>query len=323
MAETINPEFKFINNLTSALAEGDQAELINLIISTPIADLVQFIPALEIQEIVELFSLLPAKYTDVILSNLPSTFIKKLSSNLNNFNSENQMVNNIKKLIYERLSHNNRDYDLSNKYFELKDENMKLQIENVKLQEDFKAKLQKELSEKIDKNLSEYVNSAINSLKANRRVFNSKADNWKLYGFIAFSSAIFVSLLSAACATYYLLYSGYKLDWVVYSLLSIKVLIVISLACAFSNYAYSVSKAYIHEALIRVDREHAIRFGEMFLNIYGDRLEQAEVKSVFENWNFSSNSAFNITEKNKEPATDLNKSVELISKIMELTKLNK
>lgn len=76
MAETINPEFKFINNLTSALAEGDQAELINLIISTPIADLIQFIPALEIQEIVELFSLLPAKYTDVILSNLPSTFIK-------------------------------------------------------------------------------------------------------------------------------------------------------------------------------------------------------------------------------------------------------
>ncbi|MBF4297148.1 hypothetical protein EAY24_28300, partial [Vibrio anguillarum] len=50
--------------------------------------------------------------------------------------------------------------------------------------------------------------------------------------------------------------------------------------------------AYMHEALKRTERTHAISFGKLYLEIYGNDVSKEDMKSIFENWNMESQSAF-------------------------------
>lgn len=48
----------------------------------------------------------------------------------------------------------------------------------------------------------------------------------------------------------------------------------------------------MHEALKRTERTHAISFGKLYLEIYGNDVSKEDMKSIFENWNMESQSAF-------------------------------
>ncbi len=48
----------------------------------------------------------------------------------------------------------------------------------------------------------------------------------------------------------------------------------------------------MHESLKRSDRMHAINFGKLYLEVYGNDVSQNDMKSIFENWNLNSDSAF-------------------------------
>lgn len=311
-------DYDLLNKFSLVISKKDRDLLTNLMESVELSNLVMTITHLDPDDLVMLFYLLPTDTGSLLLDELPIGFIRMLNKKLKETSSKNDFNVHlkVKNLLLGKLIENPNAKDLKEQISRLENENKTLKNEQAIIQ-------QKELSNKIDENLSTYVSDAIDSLKLSREIFDDKSVKWEQYGFLSFVCAIIISLASVSFAVYYLLYAGVKLDWMVYTFLSLKMLIIILLVCAFSNYAYSISKAYVHESLIRVDREHAIRFGEMFLKIYGDRLEQAEVKSVFENWNFSSNSAFNISESKKESLTDLNKSVDLISKMMEIIKINK
>lgn len=48
----------------------------------------------------------------------------------------------------------------------------------------------------------------------------------------------------------------------------------------------------MHEAIKRSDRTHAITFGKLYLEIYGNTVDRKELLDIFENWNITSESAF-------------------------------
>ncbi|MGK5059245.1 hypothetical protein ACQ4WY_20175 [Janthinobacterium sp. LB2P49] len=48
----------------------------------------------------------------------------------------------------------------------------------------------------------------------------------------------------------------------------------------------------MHESIKRSDRAHAINFGKLYLEIYGNSVDRKELIDIFENWNITSESAF-------------------------------
>lgn len=302
--------------LSDAIIREDREVISEIVKNYSILDVVNVLLMLEHESIYTFFYYLPVELGSLVVDQMPVSFVRKLNSEIKEANISFDAHLKVKNLLLGKLL-------IAQDTQELQKKIMILESEKLRLEEGSRNASQKELSEKISDNLSAYVNDAIKSLDSNKKAFDIKANYWNFYGALSFSIAILVSLASLSFATYYLIYSAYKIDWGIYTVLSFKILVLIILLCAFSKYAYGVSKAYVHESLIRIDREHAIRFGEMFLKIYGDRLEQAEVKSVFENWNFSSNSAFNVPESKNESNIEFNKAIDSIFKIFELTKNSK
>ncbi|MFB2647819.1 hypothetical protein [Shewanella mangrovisoli] len=302
--------------LSDAIIREDREDISEIVRSYSILDVVNILMMLENESVYTFFYYLPVELGSLVVDQMPVSFVRKLNSEIKEADISFDAHLKVKNLLLGKLL-------IAQDTQELQKKIMILESEKLRLEEGSRNASQKELSEKISDNLSAYVDDAIKSLESNKKAFDIKANNWNLYGALSFSIAILISLASLSFATYYLIYSVYKIDWGLYTVLSVKILVLIILLCAFSKYAYGVSKAYVHESLIRIDREHAIRFGEMFLKIYGDRLEQAEVKSVFENWNFSSNSAFNVPESKNESNIEFNKAVDSIFKIFELTKNSK
>lgn len=162
---------------------------------------------------------------------------------------------------------------------------------------------QKQVQEKIEIKVPEFVDSAISVLKKKESDFSEKSEKWSLYGSVSLGFAI-VSAIGA------LIYGGFEfnsaakenIDWFFFSFLLLKGLIVVGLFGAFAKHAYTIGNAYMHESLKRSDRMHAINFGKLYLEVYGNEVSQNDMKSIFENWNLDSNSAFTkIQPTNFEP----------------------
>ncbi|MDO6515319.1 hypothetical protein [Neptuniibacter sp. 2_MG-2023] len=162
---------------------------------------------------------------------------------------------------------------------------------------------QKQVQEKIELKVPEFVESAVAALKEKEKSFSDKAANWNSHGSISLGLAI-------ASAIGALIYGGFEfnsaakenIDWFFFSFLLIKGLIVVSLFGAFAKHAYNIGNAYMHESLKRSDRMHAINFGKLYLEVYGNEVSQNDMKSIFENWNMNSDSAFTkIQASNFEP----------------------
>ena len=66
----------------------------------------------------------------------------------------------------------------------------------------------------------------------------------------------------------------------------------VALLSWLSYFCLNNSKKYTHEAIIRKDRQHALMFGEVFLQIYGSTATKQDAIDVFKDWNMSANSAF-------------------------------
>ena len=74
----------------------------------------------------------------------------------------------------------------------------------------------------------------------------------------------------------------------------------------------------MHEALKRTERTHAISFGKLYLEIYGNDVSKEDMKSIFENWNMESQSAFkDIKQEDFQP-----QALDKIKNIVELIKLD-
>lgn len=193
--------------------------------------------------------------------------------------------------------------------------------EFISRQADLKIKinnLEKEHSDlqqaRLEIKFPEYVDSAVNGLKTKGEHFDNKAFWWNIQGGVALALAIISAILA-------FLYGGYQfnhaakenIDWFFFLFLLVKGLIVVTLFVAWAKHAFNVANAYVHEALKRSDRMHAINFGKFYLEIYGNKVDQKEMKDIFENWNISSDSAFT---KIKEPDFSV-KQLEQVATIIE------
>lgn len=162
---------------------------------------------------------------------------------------------------------------------------------------------QKQVQEKIELKVPEFVKSAVGLLEKKEKEFSDKSKNWNLQGSIALGFAI----LSAVGA---LIYGGFafhsaakeNIDWFFFSFLLLKGLVVVTLFGAWAKHAYNLGNAYMHESLKRSDRMHAINFGKLYLEVYGNDVSQTDMKAIFENWNLNSDTAFTKVESsNFEP----------------------
>lgn len=139
----------------------------------------------------------------------------------------------------------------------------------------------------------EYVKNALQLLEAKEKDFTSKASRWNITG----STAIMLAVTSAVLALYFgslefKQAAKENIDWFFFSYLILKGLIVVTLFGALATHSFNLGNAYMHEALKRSDRMHAINFGKLYLEIYGKEVSQYDMKDIFENWNLESDSAF-------------------------------
>jgi len=193
-----------------------------------------------------------------------------------------QIAESEKELHLRKNKYTNIENNFLKKEQEFKDKIRKIQEEH-----------QKQVQDKIEIKVPEFVKSAISVLEKKEKDFADKSQTWNDHGSIALGIAT-VSALVALIYGSFEFNSAAKenIDWFFFSFLLVKGLIIVSLFGAFAKHAYTVGNAYMHESLKRSDRMHAINFGKLYLEVYGNDVSQNDMKSIFENWNLDSDSAF-------------------------------
>ncbi|WBM70927.1 hypothetical protein OH773_01265 [Buttiauxella sp. WJP83] len=215
-----------------------------------------------------------------------------------------------KKLNQVNMKVKEREELIANKEKSYYDREVEIKEKIKELEKD-----QEELQQaRLEIKFPEYVDTAVTGLKVKCAHFERKAFWWNVQGGIA----LFLSI-SAAIATF--LYGGYQfnhaakenIDWLFFLFLLVKGLIIVTLFGAWAKHAFNIANAYVHEALKRSDRMHAISFGKFYLEVYGNKVGQSEMRDIFENWNINTDSAFT---KIKEPDFSL-KHLEQLSTVVE------
>ena len=149
----------------------------------------------------------------------------------------------------------------------------------------------KQVQQRIEQKVLEYVAAALSVLEGREATYRKKAFGWGLLGTVLLALAISGTV---ALSLYGYAY-GEKLSdlgWQTMIFVSFKGLVVLGVLGLWAKHAFTVSNAYMHEAIKRADQAHAINFGKLYLEIYGNSVDRKELLDIFENWNIASESAF-------------------------------
>lgn len=177
---------------------------------------------------------------------------------------------------------------------------------------EFEEASRRQVQQRIEAKVPEFVADAVKALEIRESLYRGKAFQWSVHGTLvliaAISAAVFVSLYGYS-------YGGKieDLSWQALIFVSFKGLVVVGILGLWAKHAFSVSNAYMHEAIKRSDRAHAINFGKLYLEVYGNSVERKELIDIFENWNIASESAFSkIKTEGFEP--------KVLDRLVEITK---
>jgi len=160
---------------------------------------------------------------------------------------------------------------------------------------------------KIDEKVPEYVKGVKAKLQQDDKDFTRMSLTWAIAGIVFALLSI-----SAAFLTFF-----FKLDIKGTTLIELfyyytRGLLGVALLSWLSYFCLNNSKKYTHEAIIRKDRQHALMFGEVFLQIYGSTATKQDAIDVFKDWNMSANSAF--SDKTQQPPSLFNMLTSLLDK---------
>ncbi|MCK7150940.1 hypothetical protein L8O47_08495 [Enterobacter roggenkampii] len=201
---------------------------------------------------------------------------------------------------FEQISKLEIDLDFAlNKKDEI-ESHLKAQIrKNKDLIEKNQELLSKVQQKKIDEKVPEYVQGVKEKLQQDDKDFTAMSYNWAIAGIIFALLSI-----SSAFLTFF-----FKLDIKDTTLTELlyyytRGLLGVALLSWLSYFCLNNSKKYTHEAIIRKDRQHALMFGEVFLQIYGSTATKQDAIDVFKDWNMSANSAF--SDKTQQPPSLFN-----------------
>lgn len=164
-------------------------------------------------------------------------------------------------------------------------ENLSKEIENLNKQK------QGVIEAKIKTHLSEFVKTAVEKLSERASNYAKNAKHWSITGVLA--------VILAIAASYFYMHNEITKEIVKNDIstnlliyISAKGILLIGAILYVAKYSFFSARAYTHEAVKCEDREHAIRFGQLYLEIFGGTVERSEVIKIFENWNISNESAF-------------------------------
>lgn len=268
----------------------------------PIEKRVFFIKALE-----EMFP--QTSTTNTKKSNQNSNFYKFLYKNkVNNLESSENYDHEQELLIKKKIAENDlaqiqmklaetmhrhaateqqikrREQDLDKKFAELEEER------------------KRQVQQRIEIKVPAYVSAAVDALEKRENDYKEKAKNWAIYGSIVLVVAILSTILISLYGTGIFNEKKFtELNWQSLVFISFKGLIVLGVLGLWAKHAFAVSNAYMHEAIKRSDRAHAINFGKLYLEIYGNSVDRKELIDIFENWNITSESAFAKVNSEFEP----------------------
>lgn len=177
--------------------------------------------------------------------------------------------------LYEKTLSSNKD--LKEKIISLEKENNELKAQNQQ--------------SRIDKNISGYVESVKNKLNSDDDFFIKMSHIWSGCG------ALFC--IGAIAAAFFTFISGIdtllkneELNSVSIFYLFTRGLLGIGLLSWLSYICFSNSRRYTHESIRRKDRQHALMFGQIFLQIFGGTASKEDAIHVFKDWNMSGDTAF-------------------------------
>ncbi|WP_226374140.1 hypothetical protein [Pectobacterium quasiaquaticum] len=159
------------------------------------------------------------------------------------------------------------------------------------LNEENKELKEKTQQSRIDKNISGYVDSVKDKLNADDSFFIKMSHLWSGCGAVFCMGAI-----SAAFCTFIegidTLLKNDELNSISLFYLFTRGLLGIGLLSWLSYVCFSNSRRYTHESIRRKDRQHALMFGQIFLQIFGGTASKEDAIHVFKDWNMSGDTAF-------------------------------
>ncbi|RUS47454.1 toll/interleukin-1 receptor domain-containing protein [Cohnella sp. AR92] len=159
-------------------------------------------------------------------------------------------------------------------------------IQNILGREHAKTDIKREEKEEVRKNSAKYIADSMARLKRADR--NNKILSFLCYGFsIGILIASFFYLINKGPQ-----YVNNKTELISQLSSIVFGVILFSLLLAITRYLFLMGKSFMVESLRNSNRIHAISFGEFYLNAFEDKIEWAEVKEAFQQWNIDTGSSF-------------------------------
>ncbi|MDY4387735.1 hypothetical protein [Pectobacterium aroidearum] len=220
------------------------------------------------------------KYDELIFGKTKENTKENLiyTEKLSSLSEENAVLKEQQRLYINEMGKNLES--LKEKEKEIK----KISDENKELKE-------KTQQSRIDKNISGYVDAVKDKLNSDDKFFISMSHLWSGCG------ALFC--IGAIAAAFYTFIDGIDtllkndgLNSISLFYLFTRGLLGIGLLSWLSYVCFSNSRRYTHESIRRKDRQHALMFGQIFLQIFGGTASKEDAIHVFKDWNMSGDTAF-------------------------------
>ncbi|WP_312997858.1 hypothetical protein [Leclercia sp.] len=140
---------------------------------------------------------------------------------------------------------------------------------------------------RIDEKIPSYVEGVKDKLKLDDKHFIFMSYIWSGFGILFAIGAIIASFI-----TFFLKIDFKELETINLIYVFTRGLLGITLLSWLAYFCLNNSKKYTHESIRRKDRQHALMFGQVFLQIYGSTATKEDAVNVFKDWNMSGDSAF-------------------------------
>lgn len=208
----------------------------------------------------------------------------------------------VKEILHKRISQITRKLvESENLSSKIEREKTFLQHENAGMRHQIAEKEEKikqlnsrveELSGKvqqnrIDEKIPSYVDGVKDKLKLDDKHFILMSYLWASAGILFAIGAIIASFI-----TFFMKIDFKDLETINLLYIFTRGLIGITLLSWLAYFCLNNSKKYTHESIRRKDRQHALMFGQVFLQIYGSTATKEDAVNVFKDWNMSGDSAF-------------------------------
>jgi len=220
-------------------------------------------------------------------------FFEKTNSILNIENEKEKVTN--EKLTVENENLRKIAESLVTENHNIKENINKIQKENLELKK-------KHQQSRIDEKIPDYVKDVSQKLDVADKFFSDMSRNWSIAGLILALCAV----ASAFCTFFFgldTILDNQKLTPTVILYTFVRGGLGIALLSWVSYISFSNARNYTHESILRKDRQHALTFGRLFLQIYGSTASKEDAIHVFKDWNMSGDTAF--SSKSSAPPSPL------------------